>query len=143
MTRPVFCRMVSTSPCFDRLSQYSAVLRHCHTMALQMGRPVVLFQTTVVSRWLVMPMAAISAAVAPMLAMACRATSSWVEKISSASCSTQPGWGKIWVNSFWAMLHTSPAWLNRMQRLEVVPESSAMIYWGTGLILSVCYWMWV
>ena len=45
-------------------------------------------------------MAAISEALMPAFCTACRATSSWVAKISSASCSTQPGWGKIWVNSF-------------------------------------------
>ena len=37
-----------------------AVRLHCQTMALQMGFPVFLSQTTVVSRWFVMPMAAIS-----------------------------------------------------------------------------------
>ena len=75
-----------------------------------------------------MPMAAISAAPAPIWFMAERATPSWVVQISLASCSTQPGFGKYWVNSFWATLHISPAWLNRMQRFEVVPASSAMIY---------------
>ena len=97
-------------------------------MALQMGRPVVLFHTTVVSRWLVMPMAAMSAAEAPALRRASRATSSCVEKISSASCSTQPGWGKIWVNSFWAILMIWPWASNKMQRLLVVPESRDMMY---------------
>ena len=81
----------------------------------------------VVSRWFVMPMAAISAADAPTLFMADSATPSWVVQISLASCSTQPGFGKYWVNSFCATLHISPARLNRMQRLEVVPASSAMM----------------
>jgi hypothetical protein len=39
-----------------------AVRRSCQTMALQIGCPVVRSQTTVVSRWLVIPMAATSAA---------------------------------------------------------------------------------
>ena len=39
----------------------SAVRRHCQTMALAMGRPVALSHRMVVSRWLVMPMAAMSA----------------------------------------------------------------------------------
>ncbi len=39
----------------------------CQTMALYQGRPVLGFQTTVVSRWFVMPMAARSAAVRPAL----------------------------------------------------------------------------
>ena len=34
------------------------------------------------------------------LARASRATESWVCQISLASCSTQPGLGKYWVNSF-------------------------------------------
>ena len=37
----------------------------CQTMALYQGRPVFGFQTTVVSRWLVTPIAARSAAVSP------------------------------------------------------------------------------
>ena len=81
----------------------------------------------VVSRWLAMPMAAMSAADAPMAFMAESATPSWVVQISLASCSTQPGLGKYWVNSFWATLHMRPCLSNRMQRLEVVPASSAMI----------------
>ena len=80
----------------------------------------------VVSRWFVMPMAAMSAAVAPILFIADSATPSWVVQISFASCSTQPGFGKYWVNSFCATLHISPASLNRMHRLEVVPASRAM-----------------
>ncbi len=53
----------------------SEVRRHCQTMALAMGSPVSLSQTTVVSRWLVMPMAARSSALTPSLAMAAWATS--------------------------------------------------------------------
>jgi len=81
----------------------------------------------VVSRWFVMPMAAMSDALAPIWFMAESATPSCVVQISFASCSTQPGFGKYWVNSFCATLHISPALLNRMQRFEVVPASSAMI----------------
>ena len=73
----------------------SEVRRHCQTMALAMGSPVALSQITVVSRWLVMPMAATSAAVTPSLLIALRDTSSVVSQISMASCSTQPGLGKI------------------------------------------------
>ena len=125
--------MGSTRPRSFRLSQYPAVRRHCQTIAGQTGRPVFLFQTTVVSRWLVMPMAAMSEADAPMFRMACWATSNCTDQISSASCSTQPGLGKNWVNSFWAMLHTCPARSNRMHRLLVVPASRAMIYEGIPL----------
>jgi hypothetical protein len=47
---------------FFSLAQNSAVRRSCQTMALWIGLPVVRSQTTVVSRWLVMPIAAMSAA---------------------------------------------------------------------------------
>jgi hypothetical protein len=62
------------------------------------------FHTSVVSRWLVMPMPAMSrgrAGARP--ASASRATASWVAQISSGSCSTQPGCGKICRNSRCAM----------------------------------------
>ena len=49
----------------------------------------------VVSRWLVMPMAATSAAVRPAAASASRPARSCVCQISSASCSTQPGAGNV------------------------------------------------
>ncbi len=60
-----------TSPVRDRISATTAgslasasimgaVRRHCHTMAFAMGSPVARSHTTVVSRWLVMPMAATS-----------------------------------------------------------------------------------
>ncbi len=99
-------------------------------MALHTGSPVALSQTMVVSRWLVMPMAATSAAVAPILPMASAATPSWVAQISRASCSTQPGRGKIWVNSFWAEEQILPCRSKRMQRLLVVPASKAMMYFA-------------
>ena len=89
----------------------------------------------VVSRWFVMPIAAISSAEAPIFCIASCATKYWVDQISFASCSTQPGLGKIWVNSFCATLHISPALLKRMQRLLVVPASRAMIYFA---IFSSC-----
>ena len=137
MTSPVLARKASVRPLSFRLSQYSEVRRHCQTMARLTGSPLSLSQTMVVSRWLVMPMAAMLAAVAPMLSMAFLATSSCVSKISLASCSTQPGLGKYWVNSFWATDTISPDSLNRMQRLEVVPESSAMMYFSIVILLGM------
>ena len=103
-------------------------------MALYTGSPVALSQTMVVSRWLVMPMAAMSAADAPTLPMASAATPNWVAQISLASCSTQPGLGKIWVNSFWALLQMRPCLSKRMQRLLVVPASNAMMYLAMGYL---------
>ncbi len=67
----------------------------CQTIALYQGRPVFGFQTTAVSRWLVTPIAARSAAVslpaprAPMIDSFVRAT------ICRGSCSTHPGCGRI------------------------------------------------
>ena len=139
MTRPVLDRNTSVRPFSFRESQYWLVLRHCQTMALHTGSPVFLSQTMVVSRWLVMPMAAILPAVMPRLAMASLATSIMVANISLASCSTQPGLGKYWVNSFCATEHISPASLNRMQRLEVVPASSAMIYFSITSLPELGY----
>src|ERR1035437_4355306 len=50
------------------LTRRIRVKRRCPgTMALKYGRPVFLFQTTVVARWLVMPRAAKSEAASPSL----------------------------------------------------------------------------
>ena len=70
-----------------------AVRRHCHTMALAMGRPVSLSQRMVVSRWLVMPMPAISSGATPDWATTSIMVAYWDDQISMASCSTQPSWG--------------------------------------------------
>src|SRR6185369_5669282 len=94
-------------------------------MALWIGFPVRRSQTIVVSRWLVMPMAAMSSAVSPARAMASTATPSCEAQISLASCSTRPGWGKIWRNSFWASPRTFPSWSNTTARELVVPWSRA------------------
>ena len=135
ITSPVLARKVSTSPLSFRLSQYSDVLRHCHTIAWYTGSPVSLSHTMVVSRWFVMPIAAMSSAVAPIFDMASTATPSCVDQISLASCSTQPGFGKYCVNSFWATLHISPFSLKRIHLLLVVPESSAITYFAIKTLL--------
>ena len=137
MTRPVLARKLSVRPLALRLSQYSLVRRHCQTMAWWMGSPVTLSQTMAVSRWLVMPMAAMSAAVAPIFCMASTATPSCVAQISFASCSTQPGFGKYWGNSRCETLHISPLSLKRMQRLEVVPASRAIMYFCHEYVLLI------
>ena len=98
-----------------------AVRRHCQTMAFAIGSPVALSQMTEVSRWFVMPMAAMSAAVTPSLSIAARETSSVVSQISAALCSTQPGCGNICLNSFCTLAQMLPAWSKRMQRELVVP----------------------
>ncbi len=97
----------------------------CQTMALAMGAPVALFQIRVVSRWLVMPTAARSAGPIPIRAMAAATTPLTLAQISRASCSTQPGRGKIWRCSFWAMATMAPLASKMMQREDVVPWSMA------------------
>ena len=88
------------------LRQVSAVRRSCQTMALWIGRPVRRSHSTQVSRWLVMPMAAMSPALSPAAASAWRAVSTVVRQMSSGSCSTQPSAGKCWANSRWARPRT-------------------------------------
>ena len=56
-------------PALSGARQASAVRRSCQTMARWIGLPVRRSQTTDVSRWLVMPMAAMPAAVSPAAAM--------------------------------------------------------------------------
>ena len=52
-------------------------------------------------------------------------------QISCGSCSTQPGCGKICVNSFCATARIAPSWSKTMARELVVPWSSARMY-GIG-----------
>ena len=97
-------------------------------MAWWMGCPVERSQTRVVSRWLVMPSAATSAGRAPRRASASPATPTWEDQISLASCSTQPGWGKICRNSFCAVASWLPSRSKTMARELVVPWSRARMY---------------
>ena len=57
------------------------------------GRPVPRSQTTVVSRWFVIPIAARSVARMPAAASASSAAAATLAQISSGSCSTHPGCG--------------------------------------------------
>src|SRR2546421_8854465 len=66
-----------------------------------------------------------SSAVRRALASASVAVCNCVAQISVASCSTQPGLGKIWRNSFCADATTLPLWSNTMARELVVPWSRA------------------
>ena len=127
-TRPVFARTLSSTPVARSSAHRSAVRRSCQTMALATGAPVARSHSTTVSRWLVTPMAAMSEALAPACLSADRAHSSCVDQISAASCSTQPGLGKICWNSFWAVAMGEPRRSNTMARELVVPWSSASTY---------------
>jgi hypothetical protein len=73
--------------------QIAAVRRSCQTMAGASGSPVVLSQITIVSRWLVMPIAAIASDAARFAHRPSRQVSQDFFQISAASCSTQPGAG--------------------------------------------------
>ena len=92
-TNPVFARKRSSRPRSRNAAQCSAVRRSCQTMALAIGAPVARSHSTVVSRWLVMPMPATSWAGIPACRSADCAQASCVDQISLASCSTQPGCG--------------------------------------------------
>ena len=65
-------------------------------------------QTSVVSRWLVMPIAASRCAEQPAVRAPRAASPSVVRQISSGSCSTQPGAGKCCGNSCCATATASP-----------------------------------
>ncbi len=92
-TSPVRSRTSASAPEAFSASQIAAVRRPCQTMARWIGLPVARSQTIVVSRWLVIPIAAISLPVTRASASARRAASPTVAQISSGSCSTQPGCG--------------------------------------------------
>ena len=78
-------------------------------MALCTGWPVSRSQTIVVSRWFVMPIAAMSRGRTCARPSASIATAICVAQISCGSCSTQPGFGKICVNSFCATETIAPS----------------------------------
>ena len=105
-----------------------AVRVSCQMIARASGRPVCRSQRTVVSRWLAMPMAAMSSAVRPACAQRLGHHPPHVRQISAASCSAHPGRGK---SSGGARVgrrpRIRPAWLNRRQRVEAVPWSMAAI----------------
>ena len=93
---PVFPPTIGSCPASRNERQRSAVRRSCHTMARWIGFPLARSQTTVVSRWLVMPIAATAppaAAAPPTAASASRVTARVADQISSGSCSTRPSPG--------------------------------------------------
>ena len=70
-------------PAARSASQSGAVRRSCQTMAGATGAPVARSHSTVVSRWLVMPMAATSRAPTPALASTSCMTPDCVAQISA------------------------------------------------------------
>ncbi len=71
----------------------SLVCLDCHTIALCTGSPVRLSQSTVVSRWLEMPMAATWSGCRRALWSTSAITAMVSSQMDSASCPTQPGSG--------------------------------------------------
>ena len=100
----------------------------CQTMALYTGSPVVRSQTNAVSRWLVMPTAAIWSDLMSALASAAAVVARTFSQISIALCSTHPAFGKICSCSRWSTATTRPSWLKIIVRDEVVPWSMDAMY---------------
>ena len=125
MIRPVFCEITGSRPSAFSFAQMSAVRRSCQTMARCTACPVARSHTTVVSRWLVMPIAAMSFAVMPACAIASRQTVTVEVQMSSGSCSTQPEAGKCCGNSACAFAAMEMSPRNTIAREEVVPWSMA------------------
>ena len=124
--RPV--RRVTSSPTSGAphsSSTRGAVRRHCHTMAFATGCPVSRFHTTVVSRWLVMPMESMSSGPRSFDTKSSVSAPSCDERISRGSCSTQPGLGKICGKGFCTTSATRPSQSMSIAREDVVPWSSA------------------
>ena len=97
-TRPVRARTAGRWPAWRSSSQRPAVRRSCHTMAGPSGPPA-RSQATAVSRWLVMPSAATDDPGPESRPQTSARVARTASKISSGSCSTQPGRGKCWVSS--------------------------------------------
>ena len=135
-TRPVFSRTHGSFPCALSSLHIPAVRRSCQTMALWMGRPERRSQSSVVSRWLVMPMACRSDGFADAWRRARPMTLSVAAQMSSRSCSTQPGLGKIWRNSRLALPLTERRWSRTSAVTPVVPSSIARTYLAITLLLE-------
>ena len=110
-------------------AQIGADTRLCQTIAGATGLPVAFSQRIVVSRWLVIPIAATPSAARPAESSTRRAQASCVRQMSSGSCSTMPrsapsGPASLRAccgNSSWATARGVPLASNRIARLDVVP----------------------
>ena len=94
-------------------------------MARCAGSPVSRSHTTVVSRWFVIPIAAMADASIPAFSTAPRIVSTVVRHRSSGSCSTQPDRGKCWGNSRWSDATARRSASKTIDRVDVVPWSMA------------------
>ena len=89
-SRPVRRRTSSSSPLDLSRWQIGEDTLLCHTIAGATARPVARSHRIVVSRWLVMPMAATCSARVPDCSSTRWAQDNWDCQISSGSCSTTP-----------------------------------------------------
>ena len=121
MIRPVLAVIAVSWPSAFNRAQISAVRRSCQTMARCTAVPVARSHTTVVSRWLVMPIAAMSFAFSPACSSASRQVITVEVQMSSGSCSTQPEAGKCCGNSCCAVAAIEMSLRNTMAREDVVP----------------------
>ena len=127
---------VLRSPAAFSASQRSAVRRSCQTMALQTGCAGRAVPDD--GRFALVGDADggdVARRSCRPAAMASAATAICDAQISSGSCSTQPGCGKICGNSRWATAATAPPWSKRMARELVVPWSRARML-GTVRLLE-------
>ncbi len=111
------------SPPSSRTS--AAVRMSCQLIALCTGAPLSRSHTMVDSRWLAMPRATRSEGCSDALSSAPCTTSTTLRQISSGSCSTHPGRGKICSCSFWAIDTMRAERSKTMQREDAVPWSIA------------------
>mmetsp|Transcript_32599 Transcript_32599/g.77062 ORF Transcript_32599/g.77062 Transcript_32599/m.77062 type:complete len:221 (-) Transcript_32599:103-765(-) len=96
MGRPVTPRTASCPPSSARSACTTSLVRpSCQSIASYSGAPVRLSQTTVVSRWLVIPMPTRSRAVAPAFCSAPAAHVSTVERMAIGSICVHPACGVI------------------------------------------------
>ena len=117
-------------------SQIAAVRRSCQTMALAIGRPVARSQTTVVSRWLVMPMAAMSARARSGPGQRSRSDAGLRSPRSPARrARPSPAAGRSAGIPAAPTPRMLPSWSNTMARELVVPWSRARMYFMESLRL--------
>ena len=108
-------------------SQRAAVRRSCHTIASAYGSPVVRFQATTVSRWLVMPIAATCVG-ADAGRRRRRASPSPPSRSRRRRARPSPGCGKYCVNSRYAATVGRPSANTARLRTPVVPASIAITH---------------
>jgi hypothetical protein len=123
--RPALRRITSPRPSASSALAIESVRVSCQTTALYQGRPVRRSHTMAVSRWLVTPIAARSLVARPALVSALPMTVCVRSQISSGLCSTHPARGRIWSCSSWWLATGIPSWSKTMNRVLVVPWSTA------------------